>query len=81
VFNIVFLLTAASPNLTVELYRVNVTNLANNLHVYSLNDTDGLDIEPPEPPIVPPELPTYWVFGISGMFLVNGGFPSDDSSS
>ncbi|KAL2117918.1 hypothetical protein VTJ04DRAFT_7578 [Mycothermus thermophilus] len=67
VFNIVFLLTAASPNLTVELYRVNVTKLANNLHVYVLNDTAGLDIEPPEPPIVPPELPTYWVFGISGV--------------
>ncbi|KAK3291170.1 uncharacterized protein B0H64DRAFT_43686 [Chaetomium fimeti] len=61
--NIVFLIGCISPaTKDICLYRVNVTLLADGLHNLALvdsgNETDLL---------VPPELPTYWYWGMAGI--------------
>lgn len=61
--NVVYLISCASPKLKeMAVYRVNVTRLAERLTLHALEDS-GVEVAQP---LVPPELPTWWYYGING---------------
>ncbi|KAK4167849.1 hypothetical protein QBC43DRAFT_285162 [Cladorrhinum sp. PSN259] len=60
--NIVFLLSCITPTVKdIALYRVNVTQLAQNLQTVSLNNSRNVAR------LIHPALPSYWYWGISGV--------------
>lgn len=60
--NIVFLLSCITPTVKdIALYRVNVTQLAQNLQIQSLNNSRNVAH------LIHPALPSYWYWGISGV--------------
>ncbi|KAK4198575.1 hypothetical protein QBC40DRAFT_178509 [Triangularia verruculosa] len=72
VVNFILLLTCiSSPIKELALYRVNVTQLAHDLHNQVSNDTgDGLPTD-----LLHSNLPSYWYWGISGICDVHLGQP------
>ncbi|KAK4458329.1 hypothetical protein QBC42DRAFT_314960, partial [Cladorrhinum samala] len=60
--NIIFLLSCITPTVKeIALYRVNVTQLAQNLQIQSLNNSRNVAH------LIHPALPSYWYWGISGI--------------
>lgn len=62
-FGLFFVLgCATTPVAQYRAYHVNVSRLAQKLQSSAFIDT-GVEVSP----LLPPELPTFWYFGISGM--------------
>ncbi|KAK4223750.1 hypothetical protein QBC38DRAFT_43030 [Podospora fimiseda] len=60
--NVLFLLSCLTPTIKeIALYRVNVTQLAQNLQIQGLNNSRDVSH------LIHPALPTYWYWGISGI--------------